>query len=165
MKEFKFEVKLTAKDLWQFTMYHAYRGMSGIFAVIFTVAAFVLVIARWSVMMDFQKILVVVCLLLFTIYQPGMLYVKAKKQAKTPFMQAPMYLTFNDDGLLVQQSEQEISFTWDQIGRVDRKKTMAIIYMDRVHAYLLPNSILGDQKEAFFEMLKTKLPRERTRGM
>lgn len=165
MKEFEFEVKLTAKDLWQFTMYHAYEGMSGIFAVIFTVAALILIAVRWSVMMDFQKILVVICLLLFTIYQPGMLYVKAKKQAKTPFMQAPMYLTFSEEGLLVEQSGQEISFTWDQIGRVDRKKTMAIIYMDRVHAYLLPDSILGAEKDAFYEMLKAKLPRERTKGV
>lgn len=165
MKELHFEVKLTAKDLWQFTMYHAYQGMSGIFAAIFTIAAVILILVRWSVLVDFQKILLVVCLLLFTVWQPGMLYVKARKQAKTPFMQSPMHLTFGEEGLLVQQGEQEISFTWEQIGRVDRKKTMAIVYMDRVHAYLLPDSVMGQEKEAFYDLMKANLPKERTRRL
>ena len=41
---------------------------------------------------------------------------------------------------------------------------MVVLYMDRVHAYLLPNKVLGDQKEEFFEMVKAHLPRERRKG-
>ena len=133
-KEMRFEVRLTARELWQFSMYHANAGAAGLFNLIFTVL------------------------------QPMLLYGKVRRQAKTPAMTKPMYLTFKEEGLLVEQSEQEALFAWDQMGRMDRKPAMVVLYMDRVHAYLLPNKVLGDQKEEFFEMVKAHLPRERRKG-
>jgi hypothetical protein len=162
-KDLEFQVKLTAKDLWQFSMYHSYIGFSGIFAVIFTAASVFLLVTRFDALLDYQKVLLVVCILLFTIWQPILLYYKAMKQAKRPGMEKPMQLFFGEEGLLVRQEEQEVKFTWEQIGRADRLPTMAIIYMDRVHAYLIPKSVMGADEEAFYEMVKARLPKGRTR--
>ncbi len=165
-QKFEFRVKLTAGDLWHFTMYHAYSGMTGVFCVIFTLVAVVLILTRWNVLETYQKGLLVICLLLFTIWQPGLLYYKACKQAKRPAIAAPMELTFSrSEGLRVRQNGQSARFAWDQIGRVDRHGSMLIIYLDRIHAYLLPKTVLGEDEESFYGLLKDCLPQGHTRGI
>lgn len=164
-KEMKFEVNLSAKDLWQFSMYHANGGMMGIFNLIFTAAAVFLLFVRWAELTDAYRLLLVGCALIFTVLQPALLYNKVRKQAKSPVMQQPMYLTFREDGLKVEQNDQKVDFTWDQMGRMSKKPTLVILYMDRVHAYLLPKSVLGDREEEFYEMVRTHLPKEKRRGI
>ena len=162
-KELRFEVKLTAKELWRFSMYHSNGGMMGIVNILFTVAALFLIITRWSVVGAGYRLLLVVCILMFTVFQPALLYSKARKQAKTPAVAQPMTLVFHDAGLRVEQNGQQVEFTWDQMGRLDKTPSLIVLYMDRVHAYLLPIMALGDQETEFYEMVKAHLPKERLR--
>lgn len=164
-KEMKFEVKLSAKDLWQFSMYHANGGLTGLFNLIFTAAAVFLLIFRWGTLSDAYRLLLVGCALIFTVLQPALLYNKVRRQAKTPVMQQPMYLTFHENGLKVEQNDQNVDFSWDQMGRMSRKPTLVILYMDRVHAYLLPKAVLGSREEEFYEMVRKHLPKEKRRGI
>ncbi len=39
---------------------------------------------------------------------------------------------------------------------------MYILYMDRVHAYLIPKTALAEQEEAFRELVTAHLPKEKT---
>ncbi len=160
----KFEVKLTVKELWQFSMYHANGGATGLFNLIFTVAALFLLIFRWGSLTPAYRLLLFACVLIFTVLQPLLLYSKVRKQAKTPAMAEPMYLTFEEEGLKVEQNGQEAAFAWEQMGRMDKKPTLIVLYMDRIHAYLLPRKLLGDQEEDFFAMVKNHLPKEKRRG-
>ena len=89
-KEMKFEVKLTAKELWQFSMYHANAGFTGLFNLIFTAAALFLLVFRWGELTMAYRFLLVGCVLIFTFLQPLLLYGKVRKQAKTPVMGEPM---------------------------------------------------------------------------
>ena len=163
-KEMRFEVRLTAKELWQFSMYHANAGAAGMFNLIFTAAALFLLVFRWGMLTAAYRLLMFGCVLIFTVLQPMLLYGKVRRQAKTPAIAEPMYLTFKEEGLLVEQSGQEALFTWEQMGRMDKKPTMIVLYMDRVHAYLLPKKVLGERQEEFFEMVNAYLPRERRKG-
>lgn len=155
--QIRFEVRLDAGDLWKFSMYHSMGGFKGVFNLAFTLAALYVLVVRWSVLTVPYRLLLVGCALLFTVWQPFLLYSKARKQAKLPVMQQPMILTFGEEGLRVEQNEQQVNFTWEQMGRMDRVSTMIVLYMDRVHAYLLPDSVMGEQKEAFLEMARTYL--------
>ena len=163
-KEMKFEVRLTAKELWQFSMYHANAGATGLFNLIFTAAALFLLIFRWQTMTVAYRLLMFGCVLIFTVLQPLLLYGKVRRQAKTPAMAEPMHLTFGDEGLQVEQNGQEAKFTWEQMGRMDKKTTMVVLYMDRVHAYLLPAKVLGEQEAEFLELVRAHLPGERRKG-
>ncbi len=64
-----FTVKLTAKDLWKFSLYHSNKGMLGIFNVIFSLAAIFLLVTTWS---PTQRCTgrCFVCALMFTVWQP-----------------------------------------------------------------------------------------------
>lgn len=158
-----YHVNLTAKDLWAFSMYHANGGMLGIFNLLFTLAAVMLLVTRWGAVTTPYRLLLIVCVLLFTVWQPFLLYRKARKQAKTAVVRDPMTLVFNETGLTVEQSGQTASFTWQQMGRMDGHRTMVVLYMDRVHAYLLPKSAMGEQEQALYEMARQYLPKERRR--
>lgn len=162
-KEIRFDIKLTENDLWQFSMYHTYGGIRGVFNVLFTLASLFVLITRWNGMEVTYRVLMICCAAMFTIIQPLMLYQKARKQVKSPAMQAPMVLIFGEAGLHVEMGGQEIDFAWDQMGRMDRKPTQIILYMDRIHAYLIPNAELADKEAGFVEMVRNHLPKERRR--
>lgn len=153
----QFEVKLDAGDFWRFSLHHSMSGMKGIFNVLFTVAALFLLLTRWSVLASGQRLLLVICALIFTVWQPLLLLNKAKKQAKQPAMQIPMLLTFGSEGLRVDQNQQNVTFTWEQMGRMERTSSMVILYMDHVHAYLLPKRVMGEKEEDLCRMARVYL--------
>lgn len=162
-KQVDVTLRITAKDLWAFSMYHANAGLMGIFNLLFSLAALYLLIFRWSSTTVPYRCLLVVCALIFTVWQPFLLWNKARKQAKRPAVKNPMRLIFDDEKLTVSQEENLAEFTWEQMGRIDAKPSMYILYMDRIHAYLIPKTELGDQEEALRELIVAHLPKEKRR--
>jgi len=159
----KFQIQMKTKDLWQFSMYHSYRGMMGLFAAVFTCAALYYVIGSWTALSGSQRTAMIFVALMFPVLQPLMLYWKARKQIRQPAMQSLIGLEFKEEGLSVTQLEQEALFPWDEIGRVEQKTTMLIIYMDRIHAYLLPKEVYVDRVQELSDFLHRQLPKERLR--
>lgn len=158
---FHFRNQLTAKDLWGFSLYHSNRGHLGVFNVLFTLAALFLLVTRWGEFTVAYRLLLVVCAMLFPVWQPFQLYLKAGKQAKSKAAQEPMDMTIGEDGITIRQMDQEVSVQWDQVARIEAVKGMVIVYTDRIHAYLLPDRVVGEQREALFELFKKVLPKER----
>lgn len=154
----EFKVRLTAKELWQFSVYNANKGMLGLVNLIFTAAALFLLVTQWGNVTVPYRFLLILCSMLFTVWQPATLYWKARKQAKKPAARNEMTLTFTDEGLKVQQNEQEGTLTWEQIFRAERISSMIIIYTDRIHAFLLPKAIMGVEEEGLRKLLKEKMP-------
>ena len=60
-------------------------------------------------------------------------------------------------------SGQTAEFAWENMARMDRLPNMVVLYMDRVHAYLLPKRVMEGQEEAFYELARKHLPKERRR--
>ena len=104
-------------------------------------------------------LLLIVCVLLFTVYQPLQLRLKAKKQASLAVMKEPIYMTFTREGFTVRQLDQEQTLAWNQVVRVEGTKNLMIFYMDRVHAFLLPAEAMGAEREAFTNMVREVLPK------
>lgn len=158
---YEFRVLMTAKNLWQFSLYHANKGYRGIFNVLFTVASLYLLITTWSENTGAYRLLMVLAAMMFTVLQPGLLYLKAKRQASLSVMKEPIQFVFTRETICVQQGGQKQELKWDQIGRIDGTRGMLVIYMDTVRAFLLPDEVMGNQKEKFCAMLKEVLPKER----
>lgn len=157
----RFHIQLTAKELWRFTMYHTNKGIMGIFNVLFTVGALFLLCLNWNTATVSYKLVLFLCILMFTVWQPGLLYRKSKIQAKSPMIAVPMDLTFSEQGIQVAQGEKSTELTWDRIARADRGPGMVILYMDKIHAYLIPASAMNGQEQALLTLLREHLPRER----
>ena len=160
-KEFHYQVDMKAKTLWMFSMYHSNRGLYGAFNLIFTLAALYLIVFRWGIMDTGIRVVAIVCALLFTVWQPMLLYTKAARQARLPVMQMPLELDFNEEGIRVAQGGQQQEVAWDLVGRVITLPFLVIFYMDSVHAYLLPMKTVGADKDELLACLKTHVPKER----
>lgn len=157
MKPIKLSIRLTAKELWQFSLYHANKGVMGIFNVLFSIAAVFVLAYRWAELTTAYRAMLVVCALMFTVWQPLILYKKSRKQAQQPVVKEPMDFEFDENGFKVTQVGKTLEFTWEQVGRVESISPMIIFYMDRIHAYLIPKTILGEQEEDFRKILREKI--------
>lgn len=160
-KEFHYQVDMKARTLWMFSMYHSNRGLYGAFNLIFTLAALYLIIFRWGTMDTAIRVIAIICALLFTVWQPMLLYTKAARQARLPAMQVPLGLAFNEDGIRITQGEQQQEVAWELVGRVITLPFLMIFYMDSVHAYLLPMKTAGADKDELLSWLKAHVPKER----
>ena len=158
---FEFQVQMTARDLWHFSLYHANRGYLGFFNLLFTLAAVFLLITTWSQNTTAYRVLLVVLALLFPVWQPFQLYLKAKRQASLEVMKAPVYFVFQQSGLHIEQADQSQDLTWNQVVRVEGNRWMLMIYMDRIHAFLVPETAMNGQRSEFCQMLKEVLPKEK----
>jgi len=160
-KNFKFHVQYTAKDLWIFSMYNSYKGHLGVFNAIFTFAALYLLITQWSEAPAVYVFIMAMCVMMFTFWQPAILFYKARKQAAKPGMQVPIDITCSESGVLIAQGELENKVSWNQVVQVAYVKGEIILYMDKIRAYLLPEKVVGEQKVELFELFRQVLPKER----
>ncbi len=160
-KNFKFHVQYTAKDLWIFSMYNSYKGHLGIFNAIFTLAALYLLITQWSEAPVVYVCIMAMCVMMFTLWQPAILYYKARKQAAKPGMQVPIDVECSKDGVVISQGELNNEVSWNKVVQVAYVKGEIILYMDKIHAYLLPEAVVGEQKEGLFELFRQVMPKER----
>ena len=158
-ERYEFKAEMNERNLWYFSLHHANRGFLGIFNVLFSLAALYLLITTWNENELPYRILLIVCVLLFTVYQPLQLRLKAKKQASLAVMKEPIYMTFPREGFTVRQLDQEQTLAWNQVVRVEGTKNLMIFYMDRVHAFLLPAEAMGAEREAFTNMVREVLPK------
>ena len=77
MKDIEFDVELTAKDLYRFSMRHTYSGVSGIFGVVISLACWIILAVRFGALDTTAKLALFIIGCLFTIVQPVMLYGKS----------------------------------------------------------------------------------------
>ena len=160
-RTFQFQIRVSAGDLWRFSMYHANKGYLGIFNVLFTLGSLYLLVTKWGTAQLYQKLLLLICVLMFTVWQPGLLFLKTARQARNERLREPVTMTFAEEGFTVVQGDQSMEVTWDQIGRVVGIPGELILYMGRIRDYLLPDRILGGEKEAFAAFLREVLPKEK----
>ena len=64
----RFRIQITAKDLWMFSMYHSNKGYLGVFNLFFTLASLWLLVTRWSDVTVAYRILLLICVLMFTVW-------------------------------------------------------------------------------------------------
>ena len=70
-------------------MYHSNKGYLGVFNILFTLAALWLLVTRWGEVTVPYRLLLIVCALMFTVWQPFLLYLKARKQAAGKAVKEP----------------------------------------------------------------------------
>lgn len=158
---FRFHIQMQAKDLWKFSMYHANKGYLLVFNVLFTLASLYLLVTKWGETGAAYRLLLLVCVMMFTVWQPGILFLKALKQAGNDRLKTAMDVVFDKKGFTVSQGEQSMEVAWDEVTKVVRIPGIYILYMSSIRAYLISDQVLGGEKEAFTGFLRDVLPKER----
>ncbi len=150
----EFDVKLDKKSLSGFLLYHNYVRPAGIFGLLVSVAALVMLILRWDAWVMMQRGILVVLAMLFTVIQPLILVSKGKRQLQMEEFQLPFHYCFSEEGVLIRQEEQEQKFSWKDIRKVVYRKEAIYVYMSTVSAFVLPKSQCDGQFDALQKMMK-----------
>ena len=127
----KIQVKMTARDIFDFSMYSAYSGFAGIFTFVFLILVIGILGYAWSSVAVMQRVMLLGCIILFVFVQPIMIWMKAKAHAKTTGYSTPINLDVSDEQIGVEQAGVTGELKWDQIWKVVRIPNMYIIKVDR----------------------------------
>lgn len=152
---YKYTYRTTARDLWQLSMYYIYGSLAGLCNIIFTVAAFALGFSRWDQAQGLMRCLIVLGCCLFTVIQPLMIYVKAKKQ--TAGITQDTQVTIDDNGLHIRVGNDTSDLPWNSVKRISRKPAMIIVFSDTTHGFVFTNRVLGNEKEEFYRYASSKV--------
>ena len=93
----KIQVKMTARDIFDFSMYSAYSGFAGIFTFVFLILVIGILGYAWSSVAVMQRVMLLGCIILFVFVQPIMIWMKAKAHAKTTGYSTPINLDVSDE--------------------------------------------------------------------
>lgn len=145
-----FKIKLDEKDLFKFSLIHAYTGNGAFLPGLAMVMGLIMIIRGIGFGQGLQYAGVgAVFIALFVVVNPVMLYTKAKKQALTnPMYQVDSEYELNEEGIQVRIQDQEGKLAWNQIQRVQSTFGMYIIYTGQKSAFIFPENKLGDQCES-----------------
>ena len=104
----KIQVKMTARDIFDFSMYSAYSGFAGIFTFVFLILVIGILGYAWSSVAVMQRVMLLGCIILFVFVQPIMIWMKAKAHAKTTGYSTPINLDVSDEQIGVEQAGSRI---------------------------------------------------------
>lgn len=152
---YKFTYKTTAFELWQLSMYYMYGSMVGVCNIVFTLAMVALIISKWQVFGGLWRTLLVFGLCLFTLIQPIIIYLRARKQAAN--IKEATTLEANDRGLQIQVGNQSSDIPWSKVKKISLKPTLMIIFSDTTHGFVLTNRVLGAQRNEFYNYVASKI--------
>ncbi len=153
--KYKFTYQTTAFDIWQLSMYSTYGSMVGVCNIVFTVAMLLLSVKFWGDVNNFMRILLIIAICLFTVIQPVVVYMRAKRQVRT--VPSDMEIGFDDKGIHVKTKDQSSDLKWNRIKGVSKKPSMIVIFSTTKHGFILTNKMLGKQKEEFYDYVNSKI--------
>ncbi len=161
MKEFEIDVELTTSDLYRFSMRHSYLSISGLFGVLLSVGSLIYVILCYSSLDKTARMVLVIIGCLFTVVQPVMLYTKAKAQVKqNKNINAPLHYVVSEEGILIQQGEQEASVKWEEVQKKVTTSRAMYLYMSPIRAFIFPKVQCGDLYEKMCEMIELQMKKQ-----
>lgn len=153
--KYKFNYKTTAFDLWKLSMYSTYGSMVGVCNIIFTFAMLLVSIKVWVDVNSPIKILLIIAICLFTVIQPSVVYMRAKRQVRAVSHETE--IGFDDSGIHVKTENQSSNLKWNTIKGVSKKPSMIVIFSTTKHGFVLSNKVLGKQKKALYDYVVSKI--------
>ncbi|MDO5410828.1 MAG: YcxB family protein [Lachnospiraceae bacterium] len=156
-----FEVKVRTKELFGFTMYHAYSGVMGKIWLIFSVFCLGAAVFTFGDVSIQGTGALIFLGALFTVINPAMLYWKCvKRVSKTPSYQKPFCYILTKKGFSVSQGEEIGKVRWDELFQIVCRKKAVYLCLDPLHAQIISLEQLGEQAEELKEFLRTQVSRE-----
>ena len=149
--ELEFDIKVTAKTMYDYLLHHPYSSLSGILGTI--VGVFLL--------MGFLSTKYPVYLIagIFVIlYLPFNLWIKANQQVQNnPVFKEALHYKLTDEGISVSQGESGESMPWEQCYKAVSTNASIILYTSKTTASIFPRKDLGEKKDALIEMISTHM--------
>lgn len=145
----------TAGDFWWFRIENTYRSWMAVINAVFTAAMIALAVSRFSETNLLGKVLIVLGILVFPVIQPLAMALAAAREAKR--IPVDTTVSFDDAGMHIQVQDHRQTVRWHDFHYVQKRPKMLLAVPDGQHAYLLPNRILGQDKEPLYAFCEKQI--------
>lgn len=157
------DIKLNAKDLYKFNMKQAYRGMQGILSIIMPILVFAYAVTSYGQVSIGSTLVYIGLGIMFLVYVPVSLWLRVNKIIKDEnnALSKSIHYVFDEDTIGVSVGEESVEFKWENIFQMKTSGDLLLVYTNRINAYILPLSQVGDQYENLSKMAHAKLEKYR----
>ena len=147
VKKVKYDitVNLSAKDLFEFNMYHSYTHSQGIVSIIAGIAAFVLAFTeRGKITPGLFAVYIIMGFVILG-YIPFTLMMRSRMAAgKGGTFAKPVNITISEESVGIRVGEEENVIPWEEIYCLKDRRNQFLIYTGRITALIIPKRFTSD---------------------
>lgn len=163
MENIEFKIKLSVTDLYYFMMYHYYTKISGIFGIVLSLAAAVILCVRLTSLDSTGKILLIIISLLFTVINPVMLWTKAAGQiTSNKSLGGELTYALDSQHLTIKLGEEQADIPWEQVTKVKDNGRELVVYVTAARGYIWPKRQIREQYDRIIDCLKKSVDAGKT---
>lgn len=157
------DIKLDAKDLFRFNMQQAYRGMQGILSIILPILVFAYAVTSFGKVSIGSTLVYVGLGIVFLVYVPISLWLRVNKIVKDEnnALSKQLHYEFEEEVIRVSIGEECVEFQWENIFQMKTSGPLLLVYTNRINAYVLPLTQVGDKYEELSKLAHAKLEKYR----
>ena len=157
------DIKLDAKDLFRFNMQQAYRGMQGILSIILPILVFAYAVTSFGEVSIGSTLVYVGLGIVFLVYVPISLWLRVNKTVKDEnnALSKQLHYEFEEEVIRVSVGEESVEFQWENIFQMKTSGPLLLVYTNRINAYVLPLTQVGDKYEELSKLAHAKLEKYR----
>ncbi len=142
---FEYTYRNTPGDYWRFYMGNTYSQWTGIVNVIFTAAFIALAVSRWTDTNILGKILMVLAVMIFPVFQPLAIFLRSLRQAGA--IKPETKLSFGEKGIGITVEAHHQDIGWEKAQLPVKRPGLLVVFPDSQHAYLVPDRVTGEEKQ------------------
>ncbi len=146
------DVKIEAKDLYDYMLAHTYGKPINILASCF--GAFLVMIGAMN-----KHWIFVIGGVVLLLYLPWSLFLRSKQQAiNNPAFKNSLHYVLDDKGITISVGEESQSQTWENMYKAISTSKSIIVYTSPVNATIFPRRVLGPDTARCIEIISTHMP-------
>lgn len=160
----EFDITLTDRDMYRFSMHHAYTGSQGIISIVLAVLSFIVTIKTYGFVESVYTVLYAAAGVVFLFYMPLNLYLRSKRQFLMSIeLQNALHYLIDDQGIHTSQNDASADLPWEQIYKIISTKEYVYIYSNRINAYIIPRVQIAEYYGQLQELAGSHLPTYRVK--
>lgn len=145
------DVKIEAKDLYDYMVAHTYSKPINILASCF--GAFMIIVGAMNKHWAF-----VIGGVVLLLYLPWTLFLKSRQQAvNNPTFKETLHYVLDDKGITISLGEQTQSQEWENMYKAISTNKSIIVYTSPVNATIFPRRALGDNVTQCIQIISTHM--------
>ncbi len=155
----EFDITLSSKDMYRFSMYHAYTGSQGIISILIAALCFFAAVTTRDSVEWMYTLLYAGFGVVFLIYIPCNLYLRSKRQIlASDVLKHPLHYRIDEEGIHTSQKEATADLPWDQVYKLVSTRHNVLIYSTRVNAFILPRDQIRKEYDMVQQIAAKHLP-------
>lgn len=151
---YEFDYKIDPFDMMLISLKGIYHSMIGVVNIVFTFATLALLFRFWNDIDFFLKFILMVCVLIFPVFQPLLIYNRARKQINNI---AQIKLKFDNKGFNIITEDKVLALPWKKIKRISKNNRAIVIYISDKNGYILTKKLLDDNFENLYAYILKKI--------